>query len=69
MTHHLQRDLGLVDQVIKLSNEQRMTLLSHYEHNICRNVVWSLKVKYSNMISMNSLLNISFLHILCSDQN
>lgn len=53
MTHHLQRDLHLVDQVIELSNKQRMTLLSHYEHNICRDAVWPLKVKvrYSKMIS------------------
>lgn len=52
MTHHLQRDLGLVDQVIVLPHEQRMSLLSHYEHNICRDAVWSLKVKYSKMITV-----------------
>lgn len=50
MTHHLQRDLGLVDQVIMLSYEQRMTLLSHNEHNICGNAVWSLEVKYSERL-------------------
>lgn len=43
MTYHFQRDLGRVDQVIVLSYKERMTLLSHYEHNICRDAVWSLK--------------------------
>lgn len=52
ITHHLQRDLGLVDQVIVLSHKQRVTLLSHYEHNICRDAVWSLKVIYSKMITL-----------------
>lgn len=52
MTHHVQSDAGIVDQVTVLSSEQRMTLLSHYEHNICRDAVWSLKVKYSKMITM-----------------
>ena len=44
-THHLQRDLQLIDQVVHPSNEQRMSFLSHYEHNICRNVVWTLEMK------------------------
>lgn len=52
ITHHLQRDLGLVDQVIVLSHKQRVTLLSHYEDNICRDAVWSLKVIYSKMITL-----------------
>lgn len=46
-THHLQSDLHLVDQVTALSYKQGMTLLTHYEHNICRDAVWSLKIEYS----------------------
>lgn len=42
MTHHCQRDLGLVDQVIVLSFELWVSFLSHYEHNICRDLVWAL---------------------------
>ena len=49
MTHLLQRDLGLVDQSIILSFKQRMTLLLHCEHNICRDAVgfqlYSQKIK------------------------
>lgn len=45
-THHLQRDLDLVDQVVVLPDVQRMTLLSHYENNISGNLVWSLGGKY-----------------------
>ena len=53
MTHHLQGDLGLVDEVIVLSHKQKMALLSHYEHDISRDGVWSLRVKYSKLITMH----------------
>lgn len=52
MTHHLQRDLHLVDQVVGLSNKQRMILLSHDEHNICRDAVGSLNIKYSRVVTL-----------------
>lgn len=54
-THHLQSDLGLVDQVIELSYKHWMTLLSHYEHQICRDAVWTLKVKYIKMTVLESI--------------
>lgn len=45
-THHLQRDLDLVDQVVVLPDVQRVTLLSHDENNIGGNLVRSLGGKY-----------------------
>lgn len=60
MTHHLQRDLDFVDEVTELSNKQRMTLVAHDEHNICRDAVWSLKVKYSKMIRWDLFLKHCF---------
>lgn len=51
LAHHLQRDLGVVDQVIVFPYEQGVSLLSYYEHNICRDAVWSLKVTYRKLIA------------------
>lgn len=50
MTHHLQSNFDFVDEVVVTSYKQRMGLLSHYKHNICRNAVWSLEVKYSKTV-------------------
>lgn len=52
MTHHLQRDLGLVDEVTELSCKQMMGLLPHYEHNVCRDAVWSLQIKHNRMTNL-----------------
>lgn len=52
MTHHLQGDVGRVVQVIGFSHKHRVTLLSHDEHDVCRDGVWSLEVeaRYSKMV-------------------
>lgn len=44
-THHLERDLDVVDQVVLLPGVQGMSLLSHYKNNISRNRVWTLEGK------------------------
>lgn len=49
MTHHFQRDLDVVYEVILLPNKQRMSFLPHNENNISRDAVWSLKTKYSKI--------------------
>lgn len=48
-THHLQRDLDVVDQVIVLPGVQRMSLLSHYKNNISSNRVWALEGKHKSV--------------------
>lgn len=47
MTHHFQRDLDVVYQVILLPYKQRMSLLPDYEHNVRGDTVRSLEMKCS----------------------
>ena len=59
-THHLQRDLDLVDQVILLPVVQTVNLLSHYKNNIGRNRVWTLERKHR----LNQCVLFWFVHVI-----